>query len=181
MSTEQVAELLGVFALVTILAWQVLWTATRLDRLHGRVDGARAALDAQLLRRATIAQELAASLLLDPASSMLLADAAHRAVTATPDDREVAESALTGALRAALDEEGVGDLRALPAGRGVLDDLAAAWMRAELARRFFNDAVRATAGLRRARLVRLLHLAGNAPLLPTFEIDDEAPPGLRRT
>lgn len=178
-SPEHVADLMAVVALVFVLAWQVLWTATRLDRLHGRVDGARAALDAQLVRRATITAELATSGMLDPASSLLLADAAHRAATVADDGREMAESDLSRALRAALDTEALDELRAAPAGAAVLDDLAAAWMRAGLARRFFNDAVRGATVLRRARVVRLLRLAGHAPLLPTFEIDDEPPEALR--
>ncbi len=176
---DVLAEFLGVLALAFVLAWQVLWTATRLDRLHGRVDGARAALDAQLVRRATITVELATSGMLDPASSLLLADAAHRAAAVDGEDREMAESDLSRALRAALDAAAVVDLRAQPAGAAVLDDLAAAWMRAGLARRFFNDAVRGATVLRRARVVRLLRLAGHAPLLPTFEIDDEPPEALQ--
>ena len=38
----------------------VSWRAGRLDRLHARVDGARAALDAALVRRSSVALELAA-------------------------------------------------------------------------------------------------------------------------
>src|ERR1700728_3817712 len=57
----------------------VSWRAGRLDRLHARVDGARAALDAALVRRSSVALELAACGLLDPATSLLLAGAAHDA------------------------------------------------------------------------------------------------------
>ncbi len=65
--------------IVVLLGMYVSWTSTRLDRLHARVDAARAALDAQLVRRSAVTIELAASGLLDPASSLLLAGAAHRA------------------------------------------------------------------------------------------------------
>ena len=51
----------------------VSWRAGRIDRLHARVDMARAALDATLLRRSSVALELATSGLLDPATSLLLA------------------------------------------------------------------------------------------------------------
>ncbi len=55
----------------------VSWRAGRIDRLHARVDMARAALDATLLRRSSVALELATSGLLDPATSLLLAGAVH--------------------------------------------------------------------------------------------------------
>ncbi|HEY8114051.1 MAG TPA: hypothetical protein VII16_14550, partial [Actinomycetes bacterium] len=53
-----------------LLACVYLWLmANRLDRLHARVEGSRAALDAQLVRRSSVALELATSQLLDPATS----------------------------------------------------------------------------------------------------------------
>ena len=55
------------------------WTANRLDRMHHRIDVARASLDTQLLRRSGAALELATSGALDPARSLLLVDAAHQA------------------------------------------------------------------------------------------------------
>ena len=61
-----------------LLAGVYLWlTANRLDRLHARVEGSRSALDAQLVRRSSVALELATSQLLDPATSLLLTEAAH--------------------------------------------------------------------------------------------------------
>ena len=80
------------------------WTAGRLDRLHARIDAARAALDAQLLRRASVAQELATSGVLDPAASIVLYEAAHAARQAEEEQREVAESELSQALRAVFGE-----------------------------------------------------------------------------
>src|SRR5258708_20333536 len=81
----------------------VSWRAGRLDRLQARVDGARAALDAALVRRSSVALELAACGLLDPATSLLLAGAAHDARAAGEPD-ELAESDLTRALRAVLSQ-----------------------------------------------------------------------------
>ncbi|MGA8210193.1 MAG: hypothetical protein WB798_08565, partial [Nocardioidaceae bacterium] len=78
------------------------WTATRLDRMHHRIEVARANLDAQLLRRSATTLELAATEVLDPSSRLVLLDAAHRARAADPDERAVAESALSQALRAVL-------------------------------------------------------------------------------
>lgn len=165
-------------ALLLILAAAVYlsWVAGRIDRMHARVEGARHALDAQLLRRSSVALELATAGLLDPAASVLLADAAHTARAATAEDRELRESDLSRSLRAVLGEpETVAALSADPAGRELVDELGAAVRRIQLARRFHNDAVRATVALRRQLLVRYLRLAGRAPLPATFEIDDLPP------
>jgi len=183
---------------VVLVAWYLTFSATRLDRLHARVEGARSALDAQLVRRASVTLQLAASGRLDPATSLLLADAAHEAREADTDGaavdgaaldgaavdgtavdavtREQAESDLTGALRAAFADPGlVEDLRADPLGRELLAELASAGLRVQLARRFHNDVVRSARVVRRKRVVRYLRLAGHAPWPQTVEISDTPP------
>jgi hypothetical protein len=161
---------------VLALALYLSWTAGRIDRLHARIDAAKAALDAQLVRRASIILELATSGLLDPATSMVLVVAAHEAREAEPAERELAESDLSRALRAVFAEpESVDAVRADPGGAELLAELTAAVRRVAMARRFHNDAVRATQAVRRQRLVRYLRLAGRAPMPPSFEADD-APP-----
>ncbi|WP_461030118.1 hypothetical protein, partial [Streptomyces sparsus] len=128
------------------------WTAGRLDRLHARIDASRAALDAQLLRRASVAQELATSGIFDPAASMLLYQAAHDARQAEEERREVAESELSQSLRAVLaDPDQVEAVRAVPGGAETAAELAAAVRRVPMARRFHNDSVRAVRALRRHR------------------------------
>ncbi|MEU0065144.1 hypothetical protein ABZ085_18000, partial [Streptomyces albidoflavus] len=103
------------------------WTAGRLDRLHARIDAARAALDAQLLRRASVAQELATAGVLDPAASIVLYEAAHAARQADEEAREVAESELSQALRAVFgDVSQVDAVRQAPGGTETADELAAA-------------------------------------------------------
>ena len=179
-----------VVLLVVVLGWYLFFLARRLDRLHRRVEGAAAALDNQLLRRAQASTGLAASGLLDPASSVLVAGAAAEAIEAGEeraaqvaldpfsgsrlddhsDDREAAESDLSRALRATLDD--------LPADHpavsgGHLAGLAAVSHRVVLARRFHNDAVSHARAVRRKRLVRWARLAGSAPEPRTVEIDDE--------
>jgi hypothetical protein len=160
---------IGVAILVGVY---VSWRAGRLDRLHARVETARAALDAALVRRSAVALELAACGLLDPATSMLLAGAAHDA-RAAGGPNELAESDLTRALRAALGQPG---FRAALAERGrgdeLLAELEAAAHQVFLARKFYNDAVAVTRAARRRWLVRVLRLAGGAPLPEFFEIDD---------
>ena len=119
-----------------LLAGYVTATSNRLDRLHARLDATRAALDAQLLRRAAVTLEIAASGLLDPATSVLLASAGHEARAASGDeaDREVVESRLTVALRAAFDDpDEAQTLAEEPAGLALLAELEAATTKVLLA------------------------------------------------
>ncbi len=161
---------------VLVVVWYVTFSATRLDRLHARLEGARSALDAQLVRRASVALQIAVSGRLDPASGLLLADAAHEAREVAEADREQAESDLTRALQAAFADSGVlegfdGDA----AGRELLHELSAACLRVQLARRFLNEVVRAARVVRRKKAVRYLRLAGHAPWPATVEFDDTPP------
>jgi hypothetical protein len=169
-------DVLAWTGVVVVLGMYVSWRATRLDRLHVRAETARAALDAALVRRAAVALEMAASRLLDPATSLVLATAAHEARTADADAREFAESDLSRALRAVVEQP---DFRRTLADRGdgaaLLDELDAAAQKVTFARRFHNDVVSTTRIARRRPLIRLLPLAGRAPLPEFFEIDD-APP-----
>ena len=102
--------------------------AGRLDRLHVRVDAARDALDAQLVRRTAAALELAHAGLLDPATSVLLAEEAYGAQTADATERARSESELTGALHAALPDAADGRSCSRDSARGaeLLDALRAA-------------------------------------------------------
>jgi hypothetical protein len=162
-----------------LLGAYLSWTAGRIDRLHARVDAARAVLDAQLLRRSGAALDVASGGLLDPASAVLVADAATRARTLEGADREQAESDLTAALSAALDDaEFVARLRTEAGADAALDELAAACRRVGHARRFHNDTVRSTRRLRGKALVRWLRLAGRAPWPEAVEFDDSVPPTL---
>ena len=203
---------IGFFALVlcaalVFLAWQA---ASRLDRLHRKVAASRIALDAQLVRRATAALDLASSGTLDPASSVLVAEAAYQVMddavkppgppfgragrpAPTAADvvaaalamdglgaaREHAESDLSATLREALGSaQEVRELRSADPGDQLVGALAAAWYRASLARRFHNEAVAQAQRVRRLWYVRLLHLAGRAPMPLTVEHDDALPDGL---
>ena len=167
-------------SLAVLLGLYLSWTAGRLDRLHARVDAARAVLDAQLLRRSGAALDIATGGLLDPASAVLVADAATRARTQEAGDREQVESDLTAALSAALDDaEFVARLRAEQGAGAALDELAAACRRVGHARRFHNDTVRSARRLRSKVLVRWLQLAGHAPWPETVEFDDSVPSPFR--
>jgi hypothetical protein len=161
-----------VVAVIAVFGVYVSWRAGRLDRLHARLETAQAALDAALVRRSSVALELASSGLLDPATSLLLAGAAHDARSAN-DARELPESDLTRALRAALGQPGfLATLTGKEDAAELLAEVEGAAHQVFLARKFYNDAVAATRTQRRRWLVRLLHLAGGAPLPEFFEIDD---------
>ena len=64
----------AVVAVLFLLGWYLSFSASRLDRLHARVESSQAALDAQLVRRAAAA--LDAAQMLDPSTALLVADAA---------------------------------------------------------------------------------------------------------
>lgn len=172
--------LIWIFVGLLAIGLYLSWTAGRLDRLHSRIDAARASLDAQLLRRASVAQELATAGLLDPAASIVLYQGAHAARQAEEEElREVAESELSEALRAVFGEPAqVEAVRAAPGGEEAATELAAAVRRVPMARRFHNDSVRAARALRRHRTVRWFRLAGHAPFPLAFEMDDEPPVAL---
>lgn len=171
---------LGLLAatVIVLLVSCISWTAGRLDRLHVRVEAARAALDAQLLRRAAVAGELAdaarAAGLVPAATAAGLADAARAARRPDPTDREGIENDLTRALRAVLDAlpDPATPAGAHPGVARVRRDLESASTRVGLARSFHNGAVEDTRALRAGLLVRWLRLAGHAPLPAYFEIDD---------
>jgi len=155
---------------VVLVAWYLTFSATRLDRLHARVEGARSALDAQLVRRASVTLQLAASGRLDPATSLLLADAAHEAREADTDGAAVDGAAVDGPAvdgaavdGAAVDGAAVdgvtreqaesdltGALRAAFADPGLVEDLRADPLGRELL------AELAAAGLR-VQLARRFH------------------------
>jgi len=65
-----------VIAVLLVVGWQAWIFASRIDRLHRKVVASRMALDAQLVRRAVAAADLASAGVLDPASSVLVIGAA---------------------------------------------------------------------------------------------------------
>jgi hypothetical protein len=162
-----VTWLILVVVLATLLAAQVTWTAARVDRLHTRVDAARAALDAQLVRRAAAAQALVDRHpdLLGAGPARRLGTAARAALDAEDGVRESAENDLSRALRA------------LPPDLdpALLRDLTDASTRVVLARRFYNDAVRDTRSLRGRWIPRAFRLAGRRPMPTFFEIEEVTP------
>jgi hypothetical protein len=195
MSDIDILQVATIIALVLLgAAWYLSYSASRLDRLHAKVEGAVSALDAQLVRRAEATLELATSGAVDPATSLLLADAAsealerhtHHPLSHDPLDgqtfagREGTETNLTEALRAALTTETVEELRSDAEGPGALAlaRVESTALRVQLARRFHNDAVREVRRVRRKAVVRVFRLAGHAALPHAVDLDDDLPPAV---
>jgi len=168
-----IADIAIVIAVALFIGVYVSWRAGRIDRLHARVDMAQAALDATLVRRSSVALELATSGLLDPATGLLLASAVHGTKDITSRPRDLAESDLTRALRAAFSQP---DFRASINGKEGADELLAeveaAAHQVFLARKFYNDVVAATRDARHRPLARVLRLSGRARAPEFFEMDD---------
>ncbi len=73
--------------LAVLVFWYLTFSASRLDRLHHRVETSWATLDSLLQRRAAIALEVARSAITDPATSLLLTASAYQARSADIEDR----------------------------------------------------------------------------------------------
>ena len=162
---------LAVVVAVLLSMW-VTFTATRLDRLHARVDAAQAALDAQLVRRAAALLHVAES----PDSGVpddrrACYDAVAQAALsagAEGEERQTAENAVGRAV-AELGQQ------PQPLRPDAAEELREAAARVLIARRFYNDAVRDTRALRVGRMPRALHMAGRRALPLFFDIDDTLP------
>src|SRR5258708_7985299 len=164
-----------VVAAIAIVGVYVSWRAGRLDRLHARIEAARAALDGAVVRRSSVALELASSGLLAPATSLLLAGAAHDARSAQ-DGQELPQSDLTRALRAVFSQPGFrSSLNGRDGAEELLTELEGAAHQVFLARKFYNAAVATTRSARRRPPVRPLRLARGAPP-PTSLVVQTSPP-----
>ena len=183
--------------LVIGIAWYLSYSAARLDRLHAKAEGAMSALDAALVRRAEAALELANNGALDPASALLIADAATESIERTTEQpvtddlldgqhfggREQVETDLSEALRAALTAEVVPVLRA--ARRGARVGVARAGRRRAGCGCSSPGASRTTRPARCAGCGPSARCGSSGwratPILPEpVSFDDELPPTLAR-
>lgn len=161
-----------VFAATFILlfVWYLTFSATRLDRLHHRVETSWANLDGLLQRRAAIALEIARSELADPASALLLTAAAYQAREATIENRSVTESGLSGALGLLLAD---GQSSTKPAEVVLLRELSDLTDKIRIAIALHVDAVTRTQLVRKKFIFRFFRLAGTAPQPVVFEFESD--------
>ena len=160
--------IVGIFLLVFI--WYLTFLATRLDRLHHRVETSWANLDVLLQKRAAVALEIAHSDIADPASSMLLTGAAYQARDADIKSRSQAESGLSGALGLLLEDS---QHLATAADNVLLTELSALTDKIRVAIAIHTDAVTRTQMVRGKFVVKVFRLAGTAPLPVTYEFESD--------
>ena len=160
-----------IIALVVVLAiWYLSYSATRLDRLHNRVETSWANLDGLLQRRAAIAIEIARSDISDPASSLLLTFAAHQARDASIRDRSQAETGLTGALGILIESS---TSISGPIEQDLIRELKELTEKIKMAVSMHVDAVTRTQMVRKKWFMRFFRLAGNAPEPVTYEFEGD--------
>jgi hypothetical protein len=153
-----------------MIAWYLSYSATRLDRLHHRVETSWANLDGLLQRRAAIAIEIARTEISDPAASLLLTFAAHQARDANMRDRSQAETGLNGALEILLE----GDHNNFQEKElELINELKDLNEKIEMGIAIHVDAVNRTIKVRKKPIIRLFRLAGSAPepIVYEFEAD----------
>jgi len=156
--------------MLLISLWYLSFTATRLDRLHHRVETSWANLDVLLQKRAAVALEIAHSDIADPASSMLLTGAAYQARDADIRSRSQAESGLSGALGLLLEDS---QHLATAADNVLLTELSALTDKIRVAIAIHTDAVSRTQMVRGKFVVKVFRLAGTAPLPVTYEFESD--------
>jgi len=156
--------------ILLVSLWYLSFTATRLDRLHHRVETSWANLDVLLQKRAAVALEIAHSDIADPASSMLLTGAAYQARDADIQNRSQAESGLSGALGLLLEDS---QHLATAADNVLLTELSALTDKIRVAIAIHTDAVGRTQLVRSKVIVRIFRLAGTAPLPVTYEFESD--------
>jgi len=172
------SEIIIEIALLLLFLWYLSFSATRLDRLHHRVETSWAALDSLLQRRAAIALEIAHSKLADPGLSLILNQAAHQAREADISERSEAETGLTAALGILLDnyqsvikENSLGQELI---NKELLRELYDLTDKIRIAVKLHVEAVTRTRLIRRKLIVRLFRLAGRAPLPTIYRFEEDA-------
>ena len=164
-------ENLGILLLIVLIGWYLSFSASRLDRLHHRVETSWATLDSLLQKRAALAQEIVAESNLDPATAYLISTSATAARDANIIERSAAESVLSEALKlvqnAALDNS-------LELPSELLVELSDLSSKVKLAINIHLEAVNATRNVRSQLIIRLFRLAGKAPLPVRYAFEDDS-------
>ncbi len=164
-------ENLGILLPIVLIGWYLSFSASRLDRLHHRVETSWATLDSLLQKRAALAQEIVAESNLDPATAYLISTSATAARDANIIERSAAESVLSEALKlvqnAALDNS-------LELPSELLVELSDLTSKVKLAINIHLESVNATRNVRSQLIIRLFRLAGKAPLPVRYAFEDDS-------
>ena len=92
-------QILVIILFAVLIGWYLSFSASRLDRLHHKVETSWATLDALLQQRAALAHEIVAESNLDPATAYLISSSAAAARNANIIERSSAESVLSESLK----------------------------------------------------------------------------------
>ena len=190
-----------VFAVIAlgVVAGFAITRARRLDRLHQRILASRDSLSRLLLRRASEADLLSRSAGLEnsglaDAARAYIQDGGDQLTTDGLDRRTAAQrqgdrvdvatrleraSALSRAIRETLTLEDRARIASDPEAGARLEALDATCYRIELTRNVHNVDVAGVRALRSARMVKLLRLAGHAPIPEPIDFDDDTRTGGR--
>ena len=190
-----------VFAVIAlgVVAGFAITRARRLDRLHQRILASRDSLSRLLLRRASEADLLSRSAGLESsgladATRAYIQDGGDQLTTDGLDRRTAAQrqgdrvevaarleraSALSRAIRETLTPEERARIASDPQASARLEALDATCYRIELTRNVHNVDVAGVRALRSARMVKLLQLAGHAPIPEPIDFDDDTQTGGR--
>lgn len=163
-------ETLSLVLAIVLIGWYLSFSASRLDRLHHRVETSWATLDSLLQQRASLAHQIVLVSNLDPAISYLISSSAAAARDANILERSAAESVLSQALKlvqnAALDNS-------LQLPSELLVELSDISSKVKLAINIHLESVNATRNVRSKPLIRLFRLAGKAPIPVRYAFEDE--------
>ena len=190
-----------VFAVIAlgVVAGFAITRARRLDRLHQRILASRDSLSRLLLRRASEADLLSRSAGLEnsglaDAARAYIQDGGDQLTTDGLDRRTAAQrqgdrvdvatrleraSALSRAIRETLTPDERARIASDPEAGARLEALDATCYRIELTRNVHNVDVAGVRALRSARMVKLLRLAGHAPIPEPIDFDDDTRTGGR--
>ena len=190
-----------VFAVIAlgVVAGFAITRARRLDRLHQRILASRDSLSRLLLRRASEADLLSRSAGLEnsglaDAARAYIQDGGDQLTTDGLDRRTAAQrqgdrvevaarleraSALSRAIRETLTLEERARIASDSQAAARLEALDATCYRIELTRNVHNVDVAGVRALRSARMVKLLRLAGHAPIPEPIDFDDDTQTGGR--
>lgn len=160
----------SIFFVLLLTGWYLSFLASRLDVLHHRVETSWAHLDALLQRRAALALEIAHSIAVDPATSLVLTAAAYEAREANIVERSDAEIALSQSLRLLLADE-----VSMPSGLEVelINSLGALSEKISVGITIHTEAVQSAQSVRSKLLFKVFRLAGRAPLPMRYTFEDD--------
>ncbi len=156
---------------IVIIGWYLSFLASRLDRLHHRVETSWATLDSLLQQRAALAQQIVAESNLDPATAYLISTSAISARKANIIERSAAESVLSESLKL-VQNSAQGNSLELPSE--LLVELSDITNKVKMAINIHLEAVNATRNVRSKIFIRLFRLAGKAPLPVRYEFEDDS-------